>query len=182
MQILCISFHFHHVPVYSVTSLICLWCRAEPSSHSNTHHVVWTESWGLEVQQTADAKLVIHILSRSQICIGHQRYAHVTACPPPVHSKRGWARPKLSPLLCQTDFRPDCHKHHHHRSDVIHSTNAAWARPKLCADWPGGTLTTDRRGFQRQNRCSGQPEGRECLCLPRSRGSQEWRERFSQPL
>ena len=41
---------------------------------------------------------------------------------------------------------------------------------------------TDRRGFQRQNRCSGQPEGRECLCLPLSSGSQEWRERFSQPL
>ena len=25
---------------------------------------------------------------------------------------------------------------------------------------------TDGRGFQRQNRCSGWPEGRECLCLP----------------
>ena len=41
---------------------------------------------------------------------------------------------------------------------------------------------TDRRRFQRQNRCSGRPEGRECLCLPLSSGSQEWRERFSQPL
>ena len=38
---------------------------------------------------------------------------------------------------------------------------------------------TDRRGFQRQNRCSGLPEGRQCLCLPLSSGSQEWRERFN---
>ena len=39
------------------------------------------------------------------------------------------------------------------------------ARGNWCADH-----VTDRRGFQRQNRCSGQPEGRECLCLRRFSG------------